>query len=282
VIAAAGDIACDPNSASYNGGAGSSTECRQRAVSDLLVGRGLAGVLTLGDHQYEADVLSNYMQVFDPSWGRVKSLIHPAIGNHEYVTAGAVGYFDYFNGVGQQSGPAGDRSKAYYSFDIGAWHMIALNSNCSQVGGCATGSAQNTWLRNDLAAHTNKCTVAFFHHPRFTSGPPGNNTEVQPLWQALYDANADLILNGHSHTYERFSPQTPTGAIDSARGIREFVVGTGGKSHHAFATTQPNTEARNNTTFGVLDLTLHPTSFEWRFRPEAGGTLNDTGLQACH
>jgi acid phosphatase type 7 len=133
---AAGDIACDPASPRYNGGAGTSTECRQRAVSDLLVGRGLAGVLTLGEHQYEDDAYAKYMQVFDPTWGRVKSLIHPVIGNHEYLTAGAAGYFDYFNGMGRQTGAAGDRSKAYYySYDIGTWHIVALNSNCSKGRG---------------------------------------------------------------------------------------------------------------------------------------------------
>ncbi len=282
VIMAAGDIACDPASAFFNGGAGTATDCRQRAVSDLLMGRNLADVLTLGDHQYEEDTLAKYAQVFDPTWGRVKSLIHPAIGNHEYQTPGATGYFDYFNGVGQQTGPAGDRTKAYYSFDLGTWHIVALNSNCAQVGGCDVGSVQNAWLQADLAAHPSQCTLAYFHHPRFTQGPPGNNSEVRPLWDALYAANAEVVLGGHSHTYERYAPQTPTGVVDTARGLREFVVGTGGKSHHAWSTTLANSQVRNNTTYGALELTLHAGSFDWRFVPEAGATFTDSGSQTCH
>ena len=282
VVAAAGDIACDPASASYNNGVGTSTDCHQKAVSDLIVNQGLAAVITLGDHQYESDQYPSYLKVFDPTWGRAKSLIHPVIGNHEYLTPGASGYFDYFNGIGQQNGPAGNRSQAYYSYNIGAWHIIALNSNCSQVGGCAAGSRQLAWLTADLAANPARCTLAAFHHPRFTSGTAGNNTAVSPLWQALYNAGADVILNGHAHDYERFAPQNPSGALDNARGIREFVVGTGGKSHAGFATTRANTQVRNNSTYGVLRLTLHPLSYDWRFSPEPGRTFTDSGTQTCH
>ncbi len=282
VVAAAGDIACDPAATAFNGGAGTSTECRHRAVSDLLVDQGLARVLTLGDHQYEDDAYAKYQQVFDPTWGRVKSLIRPTTGDHEYRTPGAAGYFDYFNGVGVASGAAGDRTKGYYSYDVGSWHLVVLNSNCTQVGGCAAGSAQERWLRADLAANPRSCTLAYFHHPRFTGGRPGNATSVTPLWQALYDAGAEVVLGGHVHGYERFAPQTPSGALDRARGIREFVVGTGGKSLHPFATTPPNTEVRNNTSFGVLKLTLASTSYDWRFTPASGSTFTDSGTQACH
>lgn len=282
MIAAAGDIACDPADPSYNDGAGTSTNCRQRVVSDLLVGKDLSAVLTLGDHQYEDDRYSNYLLAFDPSWGRVKSLIHPAIGDHEYRTAGAAGYFDYFNGVGAQTGPAGDRSSGYYSFDIGAWHLIALNSNCAQIGGCSAGSPQERWLREDLAANPTSCTLAYFHAPRFTSGPAGNDKDVQPLWQALYDADADLVLNGHSHVYERFAPQTASGVPDDARGIREFVVGTGGKRLQNFTTTiQPNSQVRDNSSFGVLRLTLGDNAYDWRFVRESGAVADD-GSQDCH
>jgi hypothetical protein len=281
VIAAAGDIACDPADGNFNGGNGTANACHQRHTSDLLVGAGLAKVLTLGDNQYEDSAFAKYLTSFDPTWGRVKSLIAPALGNHEYHLSGAVGYFDYFNGAGNTFGPAGDRTKGYYSFDVGSWHLIALNSNCSKVS-CATGSPQEQWLRGDLAAHQNTCTLAYWHHPRFSSGNHGNNSSVQPLWQALYDAGADVVLNGHDHDYERFAPQNATGGADAANGIREFVVGTGGKNHYSFNTPLPNSEVRNSDTYGVLKLTLHPSGYDWRFQAEAGKTFSDSGAGACH
>ena len=281
VIAAAGDIACDPTTSDYNSGLGSATACRQKATSDLVVGAGLAGILTLGDNQYDDGTLSKFQTSFDPTWGRVKGITHPALGNHEYQTSGAAGYFDYYNGIGNQTGTAGERGKGYYSFDIGAWHLIALNSNCSVVS-CSAGSAQEQWLRADLAAHLSACVLAYWHHPRFSSGTHGNSVSVQPLWQALYDANADLVLNGHDHGYERFAPQTPVGASDSARGMREFVVGTGGRNHYSFPSPQPNSEVRNGDTFGVLRVTLHANGYDWRFVPESGRTFGDAGTGGCH
>jgi YD repeat-containing protein len=281
VIAAAGDIACDPGSSAYNSGLGTSSECRQKPTSDLLVGAGLAGVLTLGDNQYDDGTLAKFQLAFHPTWGRVKSIIHPGIGNHEYQTSGAVGYFDYFNGVANSNGPAGERGKAYYSFDVGAWHLIALNSNCSIVS-CAAGSVQEQWLRADLAAHSNSCVLAYWHHPRFSSGTHGNNPATQPLWQALYDANADVVLNGHDHGYERFGRQDAGGALDSTRGVREFVVGTGGRNHYSFTGAQPNSEIRNSDTFGMLRLALHANGYDWRFVPESGKTFSDSGSESCH
>ena len=172
----------------------------------------------------------------------MKSITRPAPGNHEYKTAGAAGYFDYFNGVGQATGPAGDRTKGYYSFNVGTWHLIALNStdHCTIVP-CGVGSAQETWLKADLAANADKyCTLAYWHDPRFNSGHDGNADEMQPLFQALYNADADVILGGHAHDYERFAPQNPSGQLDNARGIRQFVVGTGG----AFWTSVGTPEAQ--------------------------------------
>lgn len=284
VIAAAGDIACAPNDQYYNGGAGSTNNCRQSAVSDLLVGTGLTGVLPLGDEQYDAGQLSYFQQVYAPTWGRSDSIVHPALGNHEYLTSGASGYFDYFNGVGIQSGKAGDRSKGYYSYDIGSWHLIVLNSNCSFVA-CAAGSAQETWLKADLAAHSNACVLAYWHQPRFNSGTAGETTGTSPFWQDLYNASADLVLNGHQHSYERFAPQNASGTADSARGLREFIVGTGGQSHGTLGATKPNSEVRDIKTFGVLRIALHASSYDWRFAPAAvtgNGTLADSGTQACH
>ena len=288
VIAAAGDIACDTTSDFYNGGAGVPGHCRQRATSDLLVGGGFSSVLALGDTQYHVGALADFEAVFDNTWGRVKPLIRPAVGNHEYSTSNARGYFDYFNGPGRHSGPAGDRDEGYYSFDIGSWHLIALNSQCDQVAhggalnGCAPGSPQNRWLQQDLAAHRTSCTLAYWHSPRFNSGLRGNSSAGQPFWDVLHAAGADLVLNGDAHDYERFAPQNPAGALDPARGIRQFVVGTGGVFFTGWSKVKPNSEVRQNDTFGVLALTLHPNSYEWRFLPEAGGTFTDSGAGACH
>lgn len=278
VIAAAGDIACDPAAAAYNGGAGVKTQCRQRATSDLLLTIAPDAVLTLGDNQYSTGTYDQFMASYDPTWGRLKGITRPAVGNHEYGTAGAAGYFQYFGSA------AGDPAKGYYSFDIGAWHVVALNSNCTVVD-CSAGSAQTQWLRADLAAHPAACTLAYWHHARFSSGPHGDESQsaaVAPLWQALYDAGADLVLNAHDHDYERFAPQTPAGAADAVRGLREFVVGTGGRSHYQVTTPIANSEVVDSTTFGVLALTLRATGYDWRFVPEAGATFTDSGSQTCH
>ena len=282
VIAAAGDIACDPNDPNFNNGLGANGYCHQQATSDLVVNTGLTGVLTLGDEQYDDGTLAKFQAVYDSTWGRANQLGHPGVGNHEYLTTAAQGYFDYFNGIGNYTGPAGPRDKGYYSFDIGTWHIIALNSNCSQVGGCGSGSPQETWLRQDLSAHPNKCTLAFWHHPRFSSGIVGNESAYSVFWNDLYNANADLVLDGHDHDYERFAPQTPGAKASSSRGIREFVVGTGGKSLKPFNVIQKNSQVRQSTVYGVLRLTLHPSSYDWQYVPEAGQSFTDSGTTSCH
>jgi hypothetical protein len=274
VIAAAGDIACDPSDGSFNGGNGTASNCRQKAVSDLFVNKNFSAVLTLGDTQYEDGSLTKFQQSFDPSWGRAKNIIRPAVGNHEYLTAGASGYYNYFGAA------AGDKTKGYYSYDIGAWHIIALNSNCSQVGGCGAGSAQEQWLKSDLAAHPSMCTLAYWHHPRFSSGEHGSNTSYDAFWKDLYAAGAEIVLNGHDHDYERFAQQNPGGTADP-NGIQQFVVGTGGKNHYAFTTTLANSLVRNPDTYGILKLTLHATSYDWQFVPEAGKTFTDSGTMNC-
>jgi hypothetical protein len=288
VIAAAGDIACDTRSEFWNNGEGVEGHCRQKHTSDLLVNAGLSAVLTLGDTQYHVGALADFEAAFEPSWGRVKSLIRPAIGNHEYGTSNARGYFDYFNGPGRHSGPAGDRDKGYYSFNVGAWHLIALNSRCDQLDkgaaahGCAAGSPQEHWLRSDLAANRGSCTLAYWHSPLFNSGLRGNDPLVQPLWSALYEAGADVVLNGDAHNYERFGPQDSQGNADPARGIRQFIAGTGGVFFTGWSSRKANSEVRQNNTFGVLTLALHPGSYDWRFVPEAGKTFTDAGTAACH
>jgi hypothetical protein len=279
VLVAAGDIACDPTSTQFRGGAGVSTACRQRYTADL-VRPDVAGVLALGDNQYNDNQLVKYQQAYDLSWGRFKDLIRPGIGNHEYLTPGAAGYFDYFDGVGNAGGPAGDRSRGYYSYDVGSWHVVSLNSNCSLIGGCGSGSPQERWLREDLAAHPSACTLAYWHHPRFSSGEHGSIPWTGAFWADLHAAGAEAVLSGHDHDYERFAPQDRSGAADPT-GPRQFVVGTGGRSHYPFVATQPNSEVRDATSFGVLELTLHATSYEWRFVPEVGGSFTDSGSAAC-
>jgi hypothetical protein len=279
VIAAAGDIACDPADANFNNGAGVEGFCRQRATSDLLVGAPLAAVLPLGDIQYNSATMPRILGAYDPSWGRVKAISRPILGNHD--GSGTV-YYDYFNGVGVADGPAGPRGKGWYSFDVGTWHLVALNSNCSAVG-CTAGSEQEQWLRADLAAHPTSCTLAYWHHARYSSGHEGDNTFMQPLWEALDDAGAEIVLSGHSHDYERVAPVDRNGTVNQADGMRQFVVGTGGAFFTGGLDSRiPQSEVAQNDTFGVLFLTLHPTSYDWRFVPEAGKTFTDSGSTACH
>jgi hypothetical protein len=274
-IAAAGDIACDPRSSSFDAGEGSGLACRQLATSNLLVGARYAAVLPLGDIQYEDGAYSRFRASYDQSWGRLKTITRPVPGNHDYRTEGAVGYYRYFGAA------AGDPSKGYYSYDVGHWHAVALNSNCAAVGGCGPGSPQAEWLRADLAAHAARCTLAHWHHPRFSSGEHGSDPRYSAFWQALYDANVEVVLVGHDHDYERFAPQAPDGTLDLARGIREFVVGTGGRSLRRFPRAQPNSEVRDHLSLGVLELTLGRNAYSWRFRP-AVGALTDSGSSRCH
>lgn len=232
VIAAAGDIACEPTMNSNINGRQAGQTCHMQATSDLLMAQRFEAVLALGDLQYEDGALVKFQKSYDLTWGRVKAITHPAVGNHEYGTPGAAGYFSYFGGA------AGAKDKGYYSFDIGAWHLIALNANCTKVG-CQAGSAQEQWLKADLAKHPAKCTLAYWHQPRFSSALHGNNAATDAFWQDLYQAGAEIVLNGHDHDYERFAPQTPAAIADPQRGIREFVVGTGGKSLYPFIKVQP-------------------------------------------
>ena len=257
-------------------GAGDIASCSSSgdsATARLL--DGIPGtVFTTGDNAYPYGRYSDFIDCYRPTWGRHRSRTRPSAGNHEYMTPGASGYYDYFGWR------AGDRRKGYYSYDRGAWHVIVLNSNCSAVGGCHNGSPQERWLRNDLASHRTACTLAYWHHPRFSSGLHGSSTTYQPFWQALYDYRADVVLNGHDHDYERFAPQTPWGTLARRRGIRAFVVGTGGASLRRFGTIQPNSQVRYAGTPGVLKLRLHPTSFAWRFIPTSG-TFSDSGRGYC-
>jgi hypothetical protein len=258
-------------------GAGDIASCSSsgdEATANLL--DNIAGtVYTLGDNVYSNGTTAEYNNCYAPqtTWGRHKARTRPSPGNHDYYTAGAAPYYAYFGSA------AGDPSKGYYSYDLGAWHIIALNSNVDRFAG----SVQEQWLRADLAASTKSCTLAYWHHPRFSSGSGhGNDTSVHPLWQALYDFNADVILGGHDHDYERFAPQTPAGAADNTRGIREFVVGTGGIGHYALGTLKANSQVFNSTSFGVLKLTLYEGGYDWDFVHVAGATFTDVGSGVCH
>jgi hypothetical protein len=232
--------------------------------------------MAVGDLAYPDGSKENFV-CYDKTWGRVKARTRPAPGNHEFHAAGATPYFDYF-------GPAaGDPQNGYYSYELGTWHIVVLNSECADVGGCEAGSRQETWLRGDLAAHPAACTLAYWHKPLFSSGSAhGNDVSVKPLWHALYDANADVVVAGHDHNYERFAPQNADGMADPARGIREFVAGTGGKNQRPIGAIVPNSEVRNADAFGVLKLTLRPNSYDWQFIPEPGKTFVDSGSGKCH
>lgn len=232
-------------------------------------------VYTLGDNAYNDGLLSEYQTCYGPTWGRHKARTRPSPGNHERDISSAGGYFQYYGAA------AGDASRgAYYSYDLGKWHVVSLDSFGEPI---SAGSAQEQWLRADLAAHPSQCTLAYFHAPRFNSGSShGSQTFMQPVWQDLYDAGADVVLSGHEHVYERFAPQTPAGAADPARGIRQFTVGTGGGTLYTFGTALPNSEVRYNGSYGVLKLTLHAASYDWEFVPEAGASFTDRGTGACH
>jgi hypothetical protein len=269
-------------------GAGDIANCNRsedEATAQLL--DDIAGtVFTVGDHAYPDGTLAEFNDCYDPTWGRHKARTRPAAGNHDYHADPAVpgsvadgrGYYGYFGAAASPLDTNCTRNcKGYYSYDLGEWHIIVLNSEIPR----AAGSAQEQWLRADLAAHPRVCTLAYWHRPRFSSGRHGNVLSVRSFWEALYEHGADVVLNGHDHTYERFAPQNPSGQADPTRGIREFVVGTGGVGLYPFPIIQPNSEVRNNTAHGVLKLTLHPTSYDWEFIPIAGQTFTDTGSANC-
>jgi hypothetical protein len=236
-------------------------------------------VFTLGDDAYDNGTAREFRDCYGPTWGRasIKSRTRPVPGNHEYNSTNAVPYFDYFGAA------AGDRGKGYYAYDLGAWRIYVLNTNtgtCSAVA-CDAGSAQERWLQADLEANPHRCVLAMWHHPRFSSGPHGDNPVSRALWNDLYDAHAELILNGHDHTYERFAPMDPSGALDEPQGIVEMVVGTGGKDHYALGRVKPNSLVRNASAWGVLQLTLSPGSWSFQFVPEPGKSFSDSGTGTC-
>lgn len=271
-VVAIGDIACQP------GIAPTPKRCQQAATSDL-VPAAANKILLLGDNQYSRGELTSYEGSFDQTWGRHMSRLVPALGNHEYQTKAAAGYFAYF---GER---AGDPAKGYYGTNVGSWHVVVINTNdnCKRIA-CDEGSEQLAFVRDDLEKHrSKKCTVAVFHHPRWSSGEHGDNPRIDALWRALAAGGVDLVLAGHDHDYERFAPMNADGERDDAGGMRSFVVGTGGIGFRGFGDAlSSHSEIRQNDTFGVLSLSLSPTGYSWEFLPIAGSTFEDKGTGRCH
>ena len=298
VLVGAGDIAaCD---ARY-----------QDEATAALLDRIDGTVIAVGDDAYPNGAPADFRPCYDQSWGRHKARTRPAAGNHEYITPGALGYFEYF-------GPISNPPFGYYSYNLGSWHVIVLNSTpqvyachppeveegeaevtrlaewgpvqlptlpTSPTAGraCAGDAVQQAWLVNDLTAHRrHQCTLVYFHHPRFSSGRHGNHYQMQRVWDILYEFRADVVVSGHDHLYERFAPQDPDGRLDPKRGIRQFTVGTGGAPLYEFARIQPNSERRDNQAHGVIKLTLGDRSYGWEFVPVAGNTFTDSGTDDSH
>ena len=259
-------------------GAGDIGDCGtdgDEATAKLI--EGIDGtVFAAGDNAYPNGSSKNYEECYDPTWGQFKDRTKPVPGNHEYETAKAAGYRDYFGAAAVNAD-----DDTWYSFDLGTWHVVMLDSACSKVGGCKKDDPQGRWLADDLAASRAACTLAIWHEPRFSSGFHGNDRTVGPFWDLLYDAGADVIVNGHDHDYERFAPQDPDANEDRERGIREFVVGTGGTTLRRFEDTAENSELRATVSHGVLKLVLHPTSYDWEFVPTEG-PFSDSGTGPCH
>lgn len=271
VLLAAGDIAA----CSRDG---------DTATAEILARYPDAIVQTLGDNAYDKGTERQFGCYHD-TWGVALERTRPALGGHDYMTPDAAGYFGYFAEILAPHGAtASDPRMGWYAYDLGEWRVIVLNSICDQVGGCDRGSPQVTWLTQELADHPARCSLAVIHNPRFSSGRKENEPRVQPLWEALHAAGTELVLSGDNHAYERLAPMEPDGRLDATAGIRQFVVGTGGRSHYKFSEgpIHANRETGDDDTFGVLKLTLQPDSYAWEFLPEAGKTYTDTGTEECH
>jgi hypothetical protein len=260
-------------------GAGDIAECSEGSDEDTadLVASIDGIVFTLGDNAYERGTFEEFQECYGPTWGRpsIKDRTMPVVGNHEYETSGADAYFRYFGAA------AGNPDEGWYAYDAGAWRIYAINSNCAEIGGCEAGSAQERWLREDLAANQRACVAAMWHHPRFSSGEHGNNDNMADIWRTLQDAGAELALAGHDHSYERFGPQDAGGRADEG-GLVEYVVGTGGRDPYRFRSPQPNSLIRETPVFGVLRLELRPHGYDFEFLAVAGDGFTDSGTGTCH
>ena len=285
MLAVAGDVACATTESGYNGGAGTPGHCHERATAALIGAMNPAAVLMLGDGQYNSGSLAEYNASYGTTWGTYKSITKPTVGNHEYGSSGASGFWNYFGSIATPLQPS-CRSKCngWYSFNIGAWHIVNINAECTQTGGgagCATGSPQEVWLKQDLAASTAKCTLVMGHRPRWSSNSFAS-ADIAPLISDMYAAGVDLYMSGHSHSYERFAPQNPSGGADAAKGIREIVIGTGGEFFTGMGTVAANSQLRKTNIFGVGKLTLHPTSYDLSFVADPSTPFTDTTSGTCH
>ena len=261
VLVGAGDIADEDSPATGE-------------VADLIGGMD-GTVFTLGDNVQGNGEREEFAEYYDPAWGEFKDRTKPVVGNHEYYTEGAEGYFDYFGDA------AGDPEKGYYSYDLGEWHIVVLNTMCEKVGGCADGAPQLQWLKRDLSENQDKCTLAMGHHPLFSSGEKyGGDKKMKPTYEVLHEAGVDVVLSSHEGNYERFAPQDAEGNADP-RGLRQFVVGTGGHFLSGFDDIASNSQIRNGETYGALKMTLHPRSYEWEFVPIEGQSFTDSGSSDC-
>lgn len=263
--------------------AGDISDCSSpgAALTGRLISHLPGTVAAVGDEAAPTGSLSEFNRCYAPTWGSFKARTKPALGNHEYGTGNANGYFDYF---GARAHPP----NGYYSYSLGSWHLVVLNSNCGFVpGGCGPGSPQLRWLRADLAAHRTRCTLAYWHHPRYSEGPdtaasPGEALATQPFWAALVKASAEIVLTGHDHLYERFAPLDAAGKTDPKHGLREFVVGTGGRPHYPAVTRIAGSEKVITDRWGVLRLRLSATGYRWQFLSAPSGTTLDSGSGTCH
>jgi calcineurin-like phosphoesterase family protein len=275
LIAAAGDIACDPSSSKFHNGQGTSSACKARSTGDLILSEPVDAVLALGDNQYQCGGYNAYLQSFDPAWGRFKAMIHPVPGDNEYETSGtdcasgAAGYFRYFGAA------AGD-SRGDSAFTLGTWRLVGLNAECGHAGGCGSSSPQATFLRSQLGAA--QCTLVYWHQPYY-NGTSRTASSYRAFWDILYSGNADVVLNGHLHNYSRFAPQDAGGHVDAVRGVRQFIVGTGGRS--LFSLDGTHNVEKTAKQYGILELRLHPTGYNWSFVNTAG-TIVDSGAADCH
>jgi len=286
-VAAAGDIACGPNSVGYNRGRGVPGRCHQKATSDLVKEIDPDAVFVLGDLQYQVGTLSQLRGYYGRTWGRFKDITYQVLGDHEYGSPGAEGYFAYFGRRATPLDPDCKEScRGYYSVGLGAWHVVSLNVNCEELpdgDGCDRQSAQNRWLQKDLKAanKASACTVVLMHRPRWSSNRYAS-PELDPLIKTMHQNGVELLLSGDSHTYERFAPQTPAGRLDRTRGITQIVVGTGGAHFTGLGSTEGNSVVGRENVFGVLELSLRDGSYKWAFRADPSTPFTDSGSQACH
>jgi hypothetical protein len=284
VVMAAGDIACAVNDPNFNNLNGQPGYCHMRATAGLTSTVNPTAILVLGDEQYNSGSSSDFTASYAQSWGSLRSITKPSVGNHEYGSSGAGGYFKYFGTAATGGGAAcSSGCGGYYSFNLGNWHLVAINTECTRIdggAGCATGSPQEKWLKADLAAHPNACTLVFGHRPRWSSNSFAS-PDIAPLVADMYAAKVDIYLSGHSHSYERFKPQNASGAA-ATDGITQLVVGTGGSFYTGFGTTVPNSAVHKSNIFGVLKLTLHPTGWDSAFVADSSTPWNDTAPGTCH